>query len=172
MAQHNLAHYLQAYDQLTEDFIDTFASFTKAEYNRPIAEGKWSPGGYAEHVLKSERAFGRILRGPMAPAPAGRGADDLCARIDVGLRETTTAYEAPASVRPPEGTRYSAAEQLDAFVDGRAEVRTAVEFAPDPGAVAKAYAHFLFGELTVTEWLYFQAMHGERHRLQVAAARR
>ena len=172
MAQHDLDHYLRVYDQLTEDFIDTFTAFAKTDYNRPIAPGKWSPGQYVEHVVKSERAFGRILRGPMAPAPAGRGADDLCARMDAGLRATTERYDAPGSVRPVDGTRYSAAEQLDAFVDGRAEVRTAVEFAPDPGAIAKAYAHFLFGELTVTEWLYFQAVHGERHRLQVAAARR
>ena len=172
MPHHDLAHYLQAYDQLTEDFIDTFASFSKAEYNRPIAEGKWSPGGYVEHVLKSERAFLRILGGPVAPAPAGRGADDLCARLDVELRETRVPIAAPASVRPAADARYSASEQLDAFVDGRAEVRTVAEFAPDPGAVAKAWAHPLFGEMTVTEWVYFQALHGERHRLQVAAARR
>ena len=169
---HDLDHYLQLYDQLTEDFIDTFAGFTKVAYNTPIAEGKWSPGGYVEHVIKSERAFGRILHGPMAPAPAGRGADDLCARLDADLRETRTNLTAPASVTPYEGARYAAAEQLAAFVDGRADVRAAAQFAPDAGAVAKAYAHFLFGEMTVTEWVYFQALHGERHRLQVAAARR
>ena len=172
MAQHDLEHYLRAYDRLTEDFIDTFTAFAKTEYNVPIAEGRWSPGGYVEHVLKSERAFARILSGPMAPAPEGRGADDKCARLDAELAETRERISAPATVHPEPDARYSASEQLDAFVDGRAEVRATVEFAPDPGAVAKAYAHPIFGEMTVTEWLYFQALHGERHRRQVEAARR
>lgn len=172
MPQHDLLYYLQRYDALTEGFIDTFSAFAKTTYNAPIAEGKWSPGQYVEHVIKSERAFGRILGGGTAAAPAGRAADKKCAAIEEGLPVTAEPLQAPESVRPDPERRFSPAVHLDAFVDGRADLRAAVDFAPDPGAVATAYAHFLFGEMTLTEWLLFTAFHGERHRRQVEAARR
>lgn len=172
MAQHTLEHYLKRYDQLTEDFIDTFSAFAKTDYNAPIAEAKWSPGQYVEHVIKSERAFGRILGAGTAPAPEGRAADEKCAAIEAGVPVTGEPLRAPATVHPDPERRYSPAEHLDAFVDGRADLRAAIDFAPDAGAVATAYAHFVYGEMTLTEWLYFTAYHGERHRRQVEAARR
>ena len=172
MAQRDLPHYLQAYDKLTEKFIDTFSAFAKTEYNAPVAEGKWSPGGYVEHLLKSQRGTLRLLGGPTEERPAGRGADDRCAGIDENFRETTTPFNSPERLVPDIGATYSPVEHLDAYVDSRADVRTSVDFADDPGRLVAGYSHPAFGQLTVLEWLYFTAVHAERHRLQVAAARR
>ena len=169
---HDLDHYLQAYDEYLEAFIDTFSAFAKTAYNAPIAAGKWSPGQMVAHLLASERGTLRLLNGPTEPAPVGRAADEKCAAIEAGFRLTTTPLPTPKGLHPEEGARYAPAVQLDEFVDARADLRTAVEFARDPGAVVAAWAHPIFGTFTLTEWLYFTAIHGERHRLQVEAARR
>ena len=159
-------HYLKAYDRYTEAFVDTFSSFDKAGFDRPRAAGKWSPGQAVEHLLRVERGTLRILRGPLATEP-GRVVDAACARLDEVLRDGKTPLTTGAAYDPEPGHR-NRVELLDDFVDLRADIRVAAEFADDFGAVAKAHAHPAFGELTVCEWLYFTAVHGERHRRQFA----
>ena len=171
-ATHDLDHYLQAYDAYLEAFIDTFSAFAKTDYNAPVAPGKWSPGQMVAHLLKSEQGTVRLLNGPAEPAPDDRTADAKCAAIEANFRVTTVAFTAPRGLSPEEGARYAPQAQLDEFVDVRADLRSAVAFAPDPGALVTSWAHPAFGTLTLTEWLYFTAIHGERHRLQVEAARR
>jgi hypothetical protein len=61
---------------------------------------------------------------------------------------------------------YNRGELLDQFVDNRADMRTAIDFADDIAEVV-AWEHPIFGKLTKCEWFYFSALHGERHRRQV-----
>ncbi len=168
-----LAYYVQQYDAYLEDFIDTFSAIDKVAYHRPIAAGKWSPGQLMEHLLKGERGTVGLLTGPAEGfTPAVRAADEKCAAIEADFRLTSDHLPAPKSLHPTSETRYSRSEQLDAFVDQRADILSAVDFADDPSLVVMGWAHPMFGHMTLVEWLYFTAIHGERHRLQVIAARR
>lgn len=156
--------YLKEFDRYTEAFVDTFSAFDKAAFDRPRAEGKWSPGQAVEHLLLVERRTLRVLGGPVA-GEADRRADEKCAVLDEVLRDGKALLKTGDAFDPAVGPR-NRVELLDDFVDLRADLRVAAEFADDFGAVAKAFAHPRFGELTVCEWLYFSAVHGERHRRQ------
>ncbi len=168
-----LSHYTQAYDVYLEDFIDTFSAFSKPEFNTPIADGKWSPGQMLEHLIKGERGTIRLLTGPKEGFEATvRPADEKCAAIEADFKATTTLLPAPTALHPTPELKYSPGLQLDEFVDQRADILSAVDFADDPGLVVLGWKHPMFGTMTMVEWLYFTAIHGERHRLQVVASRR
>lgn len=173
MSNAPLAHYVQAYDRYLEEFIDTFSAFAKTEYNAPIAAGKWSPGQMVDHLIKAERGTLRLLSGPPEGFEAtDRPADEKCAAMDANFKLTTTPLPAPARLHPSAEAKYSPGDQLDEFVDQRADILSAVDFADDPGRVVLGWNHPMFGHMTMLEWLYLTAIHGERHRLQVAASRR
>lgn len=158
-------YYLREYDRLTEEFVDTFSDFTKASFNTPISEGRWSPGQIVKHLIKSEQATIRLIDGELTKVE-GRKADEKCSRIESEFRITKERLPAPKSLLPEVET-YNHVDLLDEFVDVRADLRVAVDFASDISAVVTAYSHLMFGDMTVCEWLYFTAIHGERHRLQV-----
>ena len=158
------ARYLDAFDRYTEAAVDTFSAFDKAGFDRPRAEGKWSPGQAVEHLLRVEKGILRLFGAP-AERRAGRAADAKCAQLDAELRDGLDPIVTQAAYDPPPAHR-NRVDLLDAFVDQRADVRVAAEFSDDFAAVVTAYAHPIFGELTVCEWLYFVAAHGERHRRQ------
>ncbi len=173
MTTRPLAEYTQAYDRYLEEFIDTFSAFDKVTYNTPVAEGKWSPGQMVEHLTKAERGTLLLLTGPAEGFEATeRPADEKCAFIDANFKATTVPLPAPTRLHPTPELKYSPTLQLDEFVDQRADILSAVDFADDPGLVVLGWTHPMFGRMTMLEWLYLTAIHGERHRLQVEATRR
>ncbi len=156
--------YLRQYDRYTEEFLNTFSRFDKRRFNAPRAAGKWSPGQMLDHLNLAERATLRLFAGETSDVE-GRGPDEKCADIMERWAKNKRAFPAPANLSPREVT-YPLVETLDVFVDQRADIRTAVDFASDVGAIIGGWAHPLFGEMTLLEWLVFTAAHGERHRRQ------
>ena len=161
-----VAFHLDAYDRLTEAFVDTFGAFDRAGFDRPRAPGKWSPGQAVEHLLRAERGTLRVITGP-AEVRSDRRAAGRYDAIEALLLADAEPRASPAALAPT-AERHNRVDLLDALVDVRADVRVAVAFADAPAAVATAYAHPRLGELTVLEWLCFTALHGERHRRQFA----
>lgn len=171
MQSQPLAHYVQEYDRLLEEFIDTFSDYEKREYNLPIAEGKWSPGQIVHHLTKSDQSILTLFSGA-TEALSDRSPDAKCADIGARFTETTVLLPAPSYVLPETVSNFSPEASLDAYIDLRSDVLSAVDFATDPTALVTTAAHPMFGQLTLTEWLYFVAIHGERHRRQVELSRR
>lgn len=160
-------YYLKEFDRLTEDFAASFGAMPKAEFLRPAREGGWSPAQAIEHLLRAEKGTLRLMSGPTERVE-GRRADEKCAQISTFV-ETRGRIQAPPNLVPQgEPTAYVRDELLDRFVDRRADIRVAYEFADDIAAVVTAYEHPVVGHMTLCEWLYFTAVHGERHRRQVA----
>ena len=158
-------YYLKEFDRLTEAFVDTLSCFSKANFNTPIGEGLWSPGEVVEHLIKSDQATIKLIDSELTVVE-GRKPDEKCAQIEQVFRLTKERYPAPAGLHP-ESKVYNPVDLLDTFVDIRAEMRVAFDFASDIAGVVTSFKHPLFGEMTACEWLYFTAIHGERHRLQV-----
>jgi len=160
-------YYLKAFDKFTEDFASTFIQFDKKVFNAPIAAGKWSPGQYVEHMILAETGTTKLMNKP-GLKEQGRAADAMCAKLEKGLLQTDHLVKAHAAITP-EPKEYNRGDILDLFVDTRAELRTAFDFADDITEVVD-WAHPIFGKLTKCEWLYFSGLHGERHRRQVEDA--
>ena len=166
MPQRPVDWYVQEYDRLLEEFVDTFSAYEKAAFNAPHRPGKWSPGQIIDHLLRAERGTLKLLERLPADAPV-RDYDGKCETLARSVPDSRQAYPAHESIHPEAVGAYAPAELLDAFVDQRADIRSAVDFADEVGRVVEAFAHPAFGTLTMCEWLYFTALHGERHRLQV-----
>ena len=160
-------YYLKSFDKLTEEFATTFINFGKKEFNSPIEEGRWSPGQYVEHLILAEKGTLKLMNRP-GETEEGRAPDALCAKLENAMMQIDHKVEAHDAISPKPKT-YNRGDLLDQFVDSRAELRTAFEFVDQITEVVD-WTHPLFGKLTKCEWLYFTALHGERHRRQVVDA--
>jgi len=159
--------YLKAFDSFTEDFATTFLRFDKKVFNAPIADGKWSPGQYVEHLILAETGTIKMMDKPGLKV-AGRKADELVAKLEKGVLQIDHKVKAHAGISP-EPKQYNRGDLLDQFVDTRADLRVAFDFVDDITELVD-WAHPIFGKLTKCEWLYFSGLHGERHRRQVEDA--
>jgi len=160
-------YYLKAYDKLTEEFATTFINFDKKTFNAPIAEGRWSPGQYVEHLILAERGTLKLMNRP-GLLEVDRAPDTLCVKLEKAMLQIDHKVEAHDAICP-EPKKYNRGDLLDEFVDSRAELRTAFDFVDDIKEVVD-WTHPIFGKLTKCEWLYFTGLHGERHRRQVEDA--
>jgi len=161
------AYYLKAFDKYTEAFATTFIGFDKKTFNSPIADGKWSPGQYVEHLILAETGTNKFMIRP-GTVEEDRTADKLCQKLEKAILQTEHSIEAHQAIRP-EPQVYNRGDLLDLFIDTRAELRTSFEFVDDIAEVVD-WTHPIFGKLTKCEWIYFTGLHGERHRRQVEDA--
>ncbi|MFK8054577.1 MAG: DinB family protein [Saprospiraceae bacterium] len=159
--------YLKTFDKYTEEFATTFSSFGKKVFNTPIAEGKWSPGQYVEHMILAETGTTKLIN-KTGVIEEGRAPDALCAKLEKAVLDIDHSAIAHAAISP-EHQEYNRGDLLDLFIDTRAELRIAFDFSDDIAEVTD-WVHPIFGKLTKCEWLYFSGLHGERHRRQVENA--
>lgn len=163
----NRQRYLDMFDRMTEDLLETYTELDKATFHRPLGEGKWTAGQVLEHLIKSEKGTLLIIdRTPAAPAGEGRVADEKVALIE-GFKSPEQQLVAPPNLQPGDPTGHKRMDMLDVLADLRGDMRTVYDFHPNEATVIEMYAHPIFGTLTVCEWFFFTAMHGERHRMQV-----
>lgn len=160
-------YYLKAFDKFTEDFATTFISFDKKEFNAPIAEGRWSPGQYVEHMILAETGTIKLMNRTGA-LEKDRTPDAKCAKLEDAMMQIDHRVKAHDRISP-EPKDYNRGDLLDLFVDTRADLRIAFDFSEDIAEVID-WEHPIFGKLTKCEWLYFSGLHGERHRRQVEDA--
>lgn len=155
--------FLKAFDRYTEDLLTTFSRFDKRTFNLSPGEGRWSPGQMMQHLRKAERGTLRLMQGPVVVVE-GRPAMSMEEKLS-DLVHTRQRLEAPERLRPTEEV-YAPMEMLEEIADQRADIRVSFEFAPNIAAEVQAWEHPRVGIMTICEWLYFTAVHGERHRRQ------
>ena len=159
--------YLDIYDRLTEDLLDVYADMDKRGFQQPLGEGKWTPGEVLDHLLKTDQGVLLLIeKTPAAPEGAGRAADEKVEKMSQ-FRKTDQLLPSPPQLLPGDRQHFDRVKMLDQLADLRADIRVAFDFHEHVATLVEMYPHPLFGRLTICEWFYFTAMHGERHRLQV-----
>ena len=165
IAMADLQSALHAHRQAVQAFLASARAVPPELWNRPRAEGKWSPGQIAEHLALSYEASAGVLHG-RAPGPVPPRLLRPLLRTFL-LRPVLWLGRFPAPSKAPEilqpGPSPAAAPVLldrleaaaAAFESAASEVR-----GPD-------IDHPAFGRLPLTDLVRLQEIHTRHHHLQM-----
>jgi hypothetical protein len=160
---------LDDHTRAIETFLSAARRVPEADWPRPVAPDKWSPGQIAEHLALSLEAVARELSG-------GRG---MRYRMPWWKRFVAKrrylpgilrSKRFPSGARAPRETRPSAAAapQTEALARLRA-ANAAIEriAAADPRTAGRRLRHPYFGRLSAADLFAVIALHADHHRGQL-----
>lgn len=156
---------LHAHHQAVQAFLGSARALPPDLWDRPRAEGKWSPGQIAEHLALSYEASGEVLHG-RSPGPAPPRLlrpllRTLLLRPVLWLGRFPAASKAPEVLRPGPSTA-AAPVLLDRLRAAAAAFERAVSEARGPDI-----DHPAFGRLPLVDLVRLQEIHTRHHHLQL-----
>lgn len=152
---------LHAHHQAVQAFITLARAVPPAQWDRPRADGNWSPAQIAEHLALSYEASSGVVRG----RPTGPGAPRLLRPLlrtlllqpVLWLRRFPARTKSPAVLRP--GTSPAAAPLLLDRLHA-----AATEFESEAAADQRpAIEHPAFGRLPLVDFVRLQEIHTRHH---------
>jgi hypothetical protein len=163
---------LARHREAVEAFAAAASTISPGDWDRGVAEGKWSPAQIAEHLCLSLEAVRReldggvsmrillpfwkryLLRRAVLPCLLATG------RFPAGVR-------APREIRPaiPTASKEEALSRLERLADEFGE-----RFRADPRSASRRLAHPFFGSLPAHELVLILAWHARHHRGQLPGA--
>lgn len=157
---------LQAHHQAVQDFLASARAVPPERWDRPRAEGKWSPGHIAEHLALGYEAGGEVLHGR---SPGGAAPPrflrplirTLLLRPVLRLGRFPMAGKAPAVMRPGPSPA-PAPVLLDRLQAAAAAFESAVR-----DLRGTTVDHPAFGRLAVVDLVRLQEIHTRHHHLQL-----
>jgi len=161
----NIRAALHTHHSAVEAFLSSARAVPPAQWDRPRAEGKWSPGQVAEHLALSYEASRDVLSG-RAPGPAAPRflrplLRTVLLRPVLWFRRFPPGSKSPAVLRP--GASPAAAPVLLDRLQG-----VAAAFEGDAAAARRATVdHPAFGRLPLVDLVRLQEIHTQHHRGQL-----
>jgi hypothetical protein len=156
---------LRAHHRAVQAFLASAGAVPPAQWNRPRAEGKWSPGQIAEHLALSYEAGSDVLggraRGPAPPPLLRPLLRTFLLRPVLWLRRFPAGSKSPAVLRP--GASPDAAPVL---LD-RLQVAAAAFENEAAAARRTTIDHPAFGRLPLVDFVRLQEIHTQHHRAQL-----
>lgn len=159
---------LETHRQAVADFLAAARAVPGAQWTRPRAPGKWSPGQVAEHVMLAYEANRRVLHGDAPGATAPRFLRPLIRRfllqpvLDRG--RFFPGSKSSKVFRP--SAEPAAPGVLLARLQGAFEA-----FQADAAATgATTIDHSFFGRLPLADFVRLQEIHTRHHRRQLSPA--
>lgn len=152
-----------------EAFLSAAEAVPEAQWMRPVAEGKWSPGQIAEHLSLSLEAVAREVRGESSM----RYRLPWWKRFWVKHRYLPGILETkrfPSGARAPRETRPAEAAAPRGEALGRLRAANAgIEriYAENPRAAGRRLRHPYFGALAAPDFFGVIALHALHHRSQL-----
>jgi hypothetical protein len=156
---------LHAHDQAVQAFLASAGAVPPERWNRPPAEGKWSPGQITEHVALSYEAGSEALHGrapgPVPPPFLRPLIRTVLLRPILWLGRFPLASKAPEVLRPGAST-------ADAPVLLERLRAAAAAFESAARAVRGTdIDHPAFGRLLLADLVRLQEIHTRHHHLQL-----
>lgn len=156
---------LHAHQQAVQAFLASARALPPERWDRPRAEGKWSPGHIAEHLALAYETGGDVLHGR---SPAGAPPRFLRPLIRIlmlrpvlRLGRFPMASKAPSVMRPGPSPA-PAPVLLDRLQAAVAAFESAARALPGP-----TVDHPAFGRLPVVDLVRLQEIHTRHHHLQL-----
>lgn len=156
---------LDAHHQAVQAFLASARTVPPERWDRPRAEGKWSPGQIAEHLALAYEASGEVLHGrspgvapPRLLRPLIR---TLLLRPVLWLGRFPMASKAPEVMRPGSSPA-PAPVLLDRLQAAVATFESAARNLRGP-----TVDHPAFGHLPVVDLVRLQEIHTRHHHLQL-----
>ena len=150
-------------------WVPVVQSLTAVEWRRRPDHDNWSPAECAEHIVIVES---RLVKAIKAGVAAGKSEPERAAAI-AGKEEMMRKRIPSRSVKVkapepmvPSGRIATPAEFLEEFQSVRAQ---SIELAASNNPLVDTFVmpHFVLGDFTGTHWLWFIALHGDRHLNQI-----
>jgi hypothetical protein len=147
----------------TSLLLKFFSSFDSEEFNKRAADGSWTPGEIAEHLLRLDIAINRILQG--SSIAANRAADEKSANIKHVFLNLERKLQAPREIQPTDTIK----DPFSIIAKIRGERHKMIEMVEtkDLSEICTSFSHHAFGEMTGLEWIYLSIYHAERHMLHL-----
>jgi hypothetical protein len=146
----------------TEELVKLLSRFDYPEFNKKPADGGWSAGEVAEHLLLFDIRTTSVLGGALEPTD--RDPQDQIGAIAERLRNPTK-INAPDALIPSDSAKEPLA-LIDKIRKQRSLLIGLVE-KRDMNHIVLDHTHRLFGQLTGVEWINLTVFHCERHLLQL-----
>ena len=147
----------------TDDLLKVLSRFDYPPFNQKPANGGWSAGEIAEHLLLFDIRVNTVLSGHSVPTT--RDAQEKINTFQERLRDRENKIDAPPFLIPSDVAKDPAA-LIEKIIAERRKLNQAVidtdlylEFPETP--------HRLFGILTGVEWVQLLVHHCNRHIMQL-----
>ena len=156
---------LQTHRAAVEEFLATARQVSVAQWSRPRAPGKWSPGQVAEHLALAYEVNRRVLNGSFP----GNGAPRLLRPVlrTFLLNPVLKRGKFIPGSKSPKVFRPGSAPPQQAPLLGRLQIAVKA-FETDANATpGDAVEHPIFGRLGLADFVRLQEIHTRHHRNQV-----
>jgi hypothetical protein len=153
---------LRTHHQAMQAFLASVRAVPPAQWNRPRAEGKWSPGQIAEHLALSYEASSDVLRG-RAPGPAAPRLLRPLLRTFL-LQPVLWLRRFPLSSKSPPVLRPGASPAAASVLLDRLQAAAAAFESDAVAAQRDAIDHPAFGRLPLVNLIRLQEIHTQHHR--------
>jgi len=149
-----------------QQFLDSVAGLSPAQWNFKPDEKTWSVAECAEHITVSEDViFGnisKIMQGPADPDKKDAVTDDFILKAVVNR---TQKFQAPEILRPTH--RFATPqEMLDHFKESRAKTIAYITDTQDD-LRAHFYDHPVLKTMDAYQWILLLSSHTQRHTAQL-----
>jgi hypothetical protein len=147
----------------TSLLLKFFSSFDSEDFNKRTADGSWTPGEIAEHLLRLDIAINRILQG--SSRMTNRDPDEKSANIKHVFLNLDRKLQAPSEIQPTDTIK----DPFSIIAKIRSERHKMIEMiqTKDLSETCTSFSHHAFGEMTRLEWIYLSIYHAERHMLHL-----
>ena len=135
------------------------SSLHEEQLNTIPFKSSWTAGQVAEHLIKSNGGFAKLLFGPVKETE--RATDELVRGIKEAFLDFTIKMDSPASVLPTE-SRYKKEDLLNSFEDIKTTIGQAIQTL-DLSQTCIDFEIPETGFLTRTEAVWFVIYHTQRH---------
>ncbi len=156
-------------EESRRQFEELTALSSGDDWSTAPAEGKWSVGEVAEHLVIAEEGIFTLILDALEGEPDPEWESTLTltvAQLGENLRDRSRKFQAPESFQPT-GER-SRADLVESF--GRLRART-LDFVRTTTAPLKQHtAEGPPGRMNLHQWLALIGAHNQRHNLQIIEA--
>ena len=150
-------------ESTTKELIESLSSFSEEQINISPADGSWTAGQVAEHVLKSESGLSKFLNGKTEPT--NRRPDEKNDLIESIFLDFSTKMKSPDFIIPSDGP-HNKEVLLQNMTNNRKNLIALVRNL-DLSPTCYDFALPGMGEFTRLEWLCFIISHSTRHIRQL-----
>lgn len=147
----------------THDLLMAVSEFPEEYFNAPPADGGWTAGQVAEHLIKTETSTVELFTGSFEISE--RDPEEKIKTIKGRFEDFESKMKAFGHIIPDESSK-DKAQILENIQDSSQRLTSLIEL-HDLSELITGFAHPLFGHLSRVEWIYFNIYHTYRHVHQI-----
>ena len=148
-------------NQNTRELSQSISDFPEPYFNSCPAEGEWTAGQVAEHLIKVETSTVQLFAGSIETSNPGLKITD----IKDCLLDFNSKLKAFKPISPDDKPKVKTAV-LDKLQDLRQRLAGMIKN-EDLTVLVNGFECPLFGTLSRLEWIYFKIFHSRRHNRQI-----